>query len=249
MRIDFRGSGASDGLFEDISITSQLEDAMIALEFLFTDESCIQKLDLNNVSILGNCLGGLVSILAAVKSQKICNLVLLNPIINPGDTFSRWFTPKIIENGLAQSKTFLPFESSKCLKKQFFDELYNFDPVAEISQFSGNLLIFTSLQDEYIFPSPHTAKLLMKYHTSPIKRVTQQLITLETNHYLRANETSLFIHKVLSSTIDFLLANQRKTISEKKFVSPSKKENYNQWDNLLQELEKVEKNSDDQKSK
>lgn len=204
-------------MWEDTCIKSQLDDAMKALEFLFKDENFSHKFDLNNVSCLGNCLGGLIAILLAAKSKKISNLILLNPLTNPVDNFSRWLSSKTLERGLTQPKTPLFDSPSKVLKKQFFEDLYNYDPAAEITQFHGNLLIFTSLSDEVVFPSLSYSKLLIKYHqSSSSSSKFSQFIPLDTNHTFRASETSLYIQKILSSTIDFLLAHRKSSSSSEK---------------------------------
>src|SRR5689334_8479689 len=56
LRFDFRGCGDSEGAFGDITIETQVQDALAAAEFLLTHPS----VDPNRFGIFGSSLGGAI---------------------------------------------------------------------------------------------------------------------------------------------------------------------------------------------
>jgi len=72
LRIDCRGTGESDGKFEDMTIHTEVEDVISAVKFL-------KAKGLSRVGILGRSLGGEVAILASLK-EKVDALVLWAPV-------------------------------------------------------------------------------------------------------------------------------------------------------------------------
>ncbi|UOF88785.1 alpha/beta hydrolase [Fodinisporobacter ferrooxydans] len=78
-RFDFLGSGESDGDFEDMTVSKELEEAKAILQFVRQDP----RIDPHRISLLGLSLGGLVaSVLAGDHPAEIDKLVLLAPAGN-----------------------------------------------------------------------------------------------------------------------------------------------------------------------
>ena len=73
LRFDYRGSGDSEGKFEDQRIKTVLEDFDNAMKFLKT----IEEIDLNKIGIIGHSMGGTIAILSARKHRNIKCLVVL----------------------------------------------------------------------------------------------------------------------------------------------------------------------------
>lgn len=73
LRIDFRGSGDSEGDFDQMTIASEISDALCALNFLKTHS----VIDPNRLGILGNSFGGVIATQVAAKDSSIKSLVLL----------------------------------------------------------------------------------------------------------------------------------------------------------------------------
>jgi dipeptidyl aminopeptidase/acylaminoacyl peptidase len=76
LRIDYRGSGDSEGCFSEKVIDDHLSDAMLSIKFL--EE--IENVDSNRIGILGRSYGGIVSILAAAKKGNIKTIALWAPV-------------------------------------------------------------------------------------------------------------------------------------------------------------------------
>jgi len=71
LRFDFRGSGDSQGKFENQIIGVKLQDFDIALKFL----SRFKSLDFNKVGVVGHSQGGAIANFAAGKHKNIKSLV------------------------------------------------------------------------------------------------------------------------------------------------------------------------------
>lgn len=73
-RFDFRGSGDSDGEFEDMTLPSEVDDAEAALTFLIKQRG----IDRRKVGVIGLSMGGEGCYYIGVERRacKICNTVL-----------------------------------------------------------------------------------------------------------------------------------------------------------------------------
>lgn len=82
LRIDFRGSGESDGKFEDMTISGEVSDLQRSIEFL--KEKGFEK-----IGVVGGSLGGCVTLLAYAGNMDC--MVLWYPAIFPQETKSFQF--------------------------------------------------------------------------------------------------------------------------------------------------------------
>lgn len=78
LRIDFRGSGDSEGEFADTTIQTQLEDARVALEYLHN----LPHIDPDNIAILARSLGGAIATQLASEFTPIKALALWCPLFD-----------------------------------------------------------------------------------------------------------------------------------------------------------------------
>ena len=72
LRFDFRGSGDSEGKFEDQTITSMLRD----LDSVISQSSKLPEIDKDKICLIGHSQGGYLSLLKASKDKRIKCLVL-----------------------------------------------------------------------------------------------------------------------------------------------------------------------------
>ena len=79
LRIDFRGSGDSEGDFSQMTISREIEDARAALKFL----RARSDVDPKRIGILGMSMGGMVSAYVLGSDKNICTSVLWAPVGNP----------------------------------------------------------------------------------------------------------------------------------------------------------------------
>lgn len=76
LRIDFRGSGDSEGHFSDATIGSEVSDAIIALNYLRNQPD----VDKSKIGIFGRSVGGTVALITAQKSGPIKSLAIWAPL-------------------------------------------------------------------------------------------------------------------------------------------------------------------------
>lgn len=85
-RFDFRGSGDSEGDFQDMTIETEVSDALIALDYLRKDKD----LDSSRIGIFGRSFGGIVSLRAAYRHGNIKSMALWAPIFNGDQWREKW---------------------------------------------------------------------------------------------------------------------------------------------------------------
>lgn len=86
LRIDFRGSGDSEGAFSDMTIDSEVSDAVAALNALKNDP----RIDTERIAIFGRSFGGVVAVLAAQKMAIIKSLALWAPVFSIDQWKEKW---------------------------------------------------------------------------------------------------------------------------------------------------------------
>lgn len=86
LRFDYRGSGDSEGDFQDITVESKVSDTLKCLEYLANDF----QIDPTRIGLLGRSLGGAIAILAATQFKEIKSLVLWAPVFDSSPWKSLW---------------------------------------------------------------------------------------------------------------------------------------------------------------
>ncbi|WP_424950194.1 alpha/beta hydrolase [Deinococcus sp.] len=177
LRIDFRGSGESGGIWPDTTFSSQISDAHAALAFLGTQP----QLDGNRIGVLGLSQGGLVAAVTAASEPRVKSLVLWSPVAIPAQTFGDLFGKDTVAKGLAsggQPITFkLPWGAEVTLKTGYFEDLFNVDPLAEITKYNRPMLVVVGLKDTTVTPQPQSGQLYLKYHPGQ-----EKLVKLDADH-------------------------------------------------------------------
>ncbi|MDP6118520.1 MAG: alpha/beta hydrolase [Planctomycetota bacterium] len=82
LRFDYRGTGDSDGYFQDYLLEDWIGDTVAAIECLK------EKSGLDRICVLGVRFGGFIGIQAAQQSESVSDLILWQPIIS-GKQFHR----------------------------------------------------------------------------------------------------------------------------------------------------------------
>ena len=138
LRFDFRGSGDSEGDFEDMTISGEISDALRAVEVLSEQP----RIDRDRIGILGFSLGGCVAACVAGTSSSVRTTVLWAPAHDPE---SHW-------GDLATSSNAFPYEFAGgfLLGRQFIDELPTIRPLEEIAGASGPVLIVHGSEDQAV---------------------------------------------------------------------------------------------------
>ncbi|WP_088284692.1 S9 family peptidase [Ideonella sp. A 288] len=168
LRIDFRGSGESEGQFEDTTLTGQAADALAAIDFLKT----LKSVDVSRLSVVGWSQGGAVATMVAARSATLVRSVALwAPASVPAATYPAFLGVEYVKSGLASGgkavSTKLPWGAEVSLKTAFFEDLYKVSPVAELARYSGPVFVAVGTNDPVVTPQPAMGQVLLSYHPGP----------------------------------------------------------------------------------
>jgi pimeloyl-ACP methyl ester carboxylesterase len=179
LRIDFRGSGDSDGDYTMTTFSTQVSDVLAAIEFI--RNSLNDQVDKKRIGIIGFSQGGSVGITTAVKSEHVDSVVLWSAPAFPPYDYEGLLTRDGIKAGMALEDggtitlpLFLegqPLGFDANLGKGFFEELFRLEPVAEVAKYKGPVMYIAGKTDPIVWPQPGIGETFMKYHKGAEKLV------------------------------------------------------------------------------
>ena len=145
MRIDFRGFGESNGNAEDLTVDSQLQDALSGLAFLKGN----QRVDAARLGVLGFSLGGGIAILAADReSATVKSLVTWSSVGDFHKDMVGDVGQKVFDKAASRGVAVIDFgDHQLVLKKDFFDSLDRFPLAAAIARYRGAYLAIAGAGD------------------------------------------------------------------------------------------------------
>ncbi|MEZ5670487.1 MAG: alpha/beta fold hydrolase [Alphaproteobacteria bacterium] len=177
LRIDFRGSGESDGAWEDTTFTGQTRDALAAIDWLAGDA----RVDGERLAVIGWSQGGLVAAGAAAADPRVDTLVLWAPVAHPLATYPPLMGADTVAAGLASGgapvHVALPWGAEFDMRTPFFEELYLVTPLASIAHYPGPLLVIVGTRDTIVQPQPLEGRSYLANHDGP-----EELLVLDTDH-------------------------------------------------------------------
>jgi len=185
LRIDFRGSGETGGGYQMTSFSSQISDALAAVDYI--EKNLANQVNTQSIGMMGFSQGGLVGSTVASKDDRVDSLVLWSPVTSPAHCYQGLLLPEGIQQGLALPDggwdmfglyldgQYLGVDLP--LGKEFFEDLFNIDPVAEIRKFKNPLMVIVGKQDPIVWPQPTKGQLYMKYHQGQ-----EELVALDYDH-------------------------------------------------------------------
>jgi hypothetical protein len=205
LRIDFRGSGQSEGQFADTTISGQAIDALAAIEFLKTQKA----VDASRLAVVGWSQGGAVATLVAARSPSPIRAVALwAPVAVPSDTFPGFLGADYVKKGLASGgqpvTTKLPWGAEVSLKTAFFEDLYKVSPVAELARYAGPVFVAVGSKDPVVTPQPAMGQLLLSYHRGP-----GELWLRPMDHSFNAFVDATTLDEMIGATAGFFQRNLR----------------------------------------
>jgi len=153
LRIDFRGSGDSDGAWEDTTFSGQIADAVAAIDWLSAQDG----VDGDAISVLGWSQGGLVAAHAVAARPDVDAAILWAPVSNPLMSFSAMIGADVVDKALAGAPETphtitLPWGVETTLKGAFYHELPLTSPAAALASYPGPLLVIVGSRDTVVAP-------------------------------------------------------------------------------------------------
>ncbi|HOT30663.1 MAG TPA: alpha/beta fold hydrolase [Petrotogaceae bacterium] len=187
VRFDFRGSGDSEGSFEDMSILTELSDAMEVFGYVKKKEFYNHKL-----GIIGYSMGGAVASLLAPKVKDTSAVCLWSPAIFNKEVFQSGpmikklsEQPFIDVGGLKISTVF----AQDCEKVNAYEELLNY---------KKNLRIIHGSKDEsvdFIKVKSFCIQNSISFH--PIENADHKYLTVG------------YMNELFNQTVDFFCASMK----------------------------------------
>jgi len=201
LRFDFRGSGTSNGEWKDTTFTKQISDAISSIDFL----SSVEDVDSRRIGVIGLSQGGLVAACLAARDSRVKSVALWSAVAIPVHTYSALLGKDSVDRAINAD----PFEEitagiswggTTVLRKEFFDELFLINPVAEIVSYDGPLLVVSGSKDDLVFPQPEVSNLFTMYHKG-VERLLQQ----DSGHIFDLFERKDKVLEIIEATLEWFL--------------------------------------------
>ncbi|MBW2993166.1 lysophospholipase [Candidatus Woesearchaeota archaeon] len=194
-RIDLSGRGESDGKFEDTTITQYIDDLRCAIDF--AENSGYKKL-----SVIGNSLGGLVSLQEVSIDDRVKCLALLSPV--PKFQY-KGRRNEFSDEGIAKWKkqgwiyTYSPRYGEMKINYSYLKDLSKYDNLSVYDNIKIPVLVLHGTKDEAI--SIKGVKELVKHLENSefiILKGADHDYTISKKQFDKAmNETSRFLEESL----------------------------------------------------
>jgi len=203
LRIDFRGSGTSEGAWADTTFSRQTADAIAAADWLKASD----RVDGSRMAVLGWSQGGLVASHLAEARPDLDAVILWAPVVHPIHTYSGLLGTELVQQALSspaetELTATLPWGAETTLKAGFYHELVTTSPIAAVSDFPGPLLVIVGSEDTTVAPQPASGQVLLDYHEGP-----EKLAVFQTDHVWSAfSGPAVLDEKMLPATLDWLNA-------------------------------------------
>lgn len=150
LRFDFRGSGDSDGNFEDMTVPGEISDAEEALSFLMGQ----RWVNREAVGMLGLSMGGRVAAILASRDRRVKFLILysaaLTPLVPRFQLGIKGYNPIEIMKARLDSLALLEVKDGWYLKKPFFETLDETVPINIIDRIEVPVLIVHGEKDQVV---------------------------------------------------------------------------------------------------
>ncbi len=149
LRFDFRGSGESEGAFEEMTIEGEIADALAAVETICAEPT----VDPTRVGVLGLSLGGLVAACTAARSDRVTALVLWSAVADLMGVFSErqdWdeLCTTVQRDGYVD-------QGAHRVGEGFYEDCQRIDPLAELTRYGGPALVVHG-SDDHTVPPEHS---------------------------------------------------------------------------------------------
>lgn len=145
LRIDFSGSGLSEGKFEDKTITEFIDDAISAIDYL----SDLPQIDKNKIGIVGHSAGAFTALLVAARDRRIKTLIASVPGVHEGQIIAGLY------NDYQSAKTKGYVENNKYGGKQrlnysFFEDIERYNLIDEANKITYLFLLIGARRDKIV---------------------------------------------------------------------------------------------------
>lgn len=143
LRMDFRGSGDSEGEFSQMTVAGEVADARAALRHLRRR----RDIRFDCLGLLGMSMGGMVASLVAAGDPALRAIVLWNPVADPKALRDRRYT----ESSQAQLAAMGVVDwYGWAVGAAFLSELESLDPLGAAARVAAPVLIVQASEDQTV---------------------------------------------------------------------------------------------------
>jgi dipeptidyl aminopeptidase/acylaminoacyl peptidase len=194
LRFDFRGSGDSTGNFEDLTIRSEVADALEAIKFLGRHK----RVNSRQLAIVGFSMGGAVaSYVVARERHRVKGLVLWAPVAEGTGILDNLSTPEAV---FALAQTGQTDYEGNLVSMAFVRQFAEMKPAREAAKSKCPVLIVHGSNDATV--PLHHSELYERALRSP-KRAVKKVVIPGADHTF--NKT-VWERRVLDETVSWLTA-------------------------------------------
>lgn len=149
LRIDFRGSGDSDGDFEDMTVRTEIADAQEAVKFLARHKSVNSR----RMALIGLSMGAAVaSYVVARERSRIKSLVLWAPVADGAGILDELSTPEALTS---LAETGITDHGANMVGMQFIRQFAEMKPLREVVKCDCPALLVHGERDQTV-PAHHS---------------------------------------------------------------------------------------------
>lgn len=197
LRIDFIGSGKSDGAWADTRFSTQARDALRAANAL--QDAFDDTLPL---TVLGYSQGGLVALRASASQTTFDRLAVWAPALDPLATYGIIFGQETILNAARthREEGTNDVVDGRRLRSGYFAELAETDPIADAAKVTSPLLIVTGERDPLVKNGERLAQ-----DAAQARQAETELLHVNAGHDFGALREPPLLAHVVACTAKFLL--------------------------------------------
>lgn len=192
LRFDYRGSGDSAGEFEDMTIRSEVADALEAIKFLARHK----QINSRRLALIGLSMGGAVaSYVVAREKARFKSLVLWAPVAEGAGILDDLSTPDAVSS---LAETGITDHEGNLVGVTFVRQFADMRPLREVVKSNCPVLIIHGSGDETV--PVHHADLYERALRSP-DRVVKKVIIPGADHTFNRH---VWEQRVITETVDWL---------------------------------------------
>ncbi len=192
LRIDFRGSGDSDGAWADTTLAGQAQDAAAALTAL----ARLPEAGGHRPALLGFSMGGLAALAAGQGASRVA---LWNPVLEPRRTFGAILGAAAFDSAAQGGSATV---GTSGLRPGFYAAIAAARPLPQAVRLAAPLLIVAGARDSVVQDGPALAEAIAAQRRAG----ATQVIAVPAGHDLGAVRDLASFDAVVACTAAFLLA-------------------------------------------